>query len=185
MTSALVVGTGWSRRCGGWRSGTSSARMFTAVGGSAVDRDPEFESAAVRSAQIMGLRAAGVDMPEGADGPSVMGGQPHQGWRASSRRRSSMSPARSSTSSTTRSPSPRSTSAAADGPGRVAASPRSWCAAAIWSVSRRPTWGSSTATPDRPHLHRASRRSSWRPDGRRALEGGDRTGFGKLRTCAA
>ncbi|HNQ05621.1 MAG TPA: RimK family alpha-L-glutamate ligase [Tetrasphaera sp.] len=38
----------------------------------AVDLDPEFESAAVRSAQIMGLRVAGVDMLEGADGPLVM-----------------------------------------------------------------------------------------------------------------
>ena len=33
---------------------------------------PEFEEAAVRSAQIMGLRVAGVDMLEGKDGPLVM-----------------------------------------------------------------------------------------------------------------
>ena len=34
--------------------------------------EPEFEQAAVRSAQIMGLRVAGVDMLEGNDGPLVM-----------------------------------------------------------------------------------------------------------------
>ncbi|MEO6019181.1 MAG: RimK family alpha-L-glutamate ligase [Knoellia sp.] len=37
-----------------------------------VTLDPVFELAAVRSAQIMGLRVAGVDMLEGADGPQVM-----------------------------------------------------------------------------------------------------------------
>jgi ribosomal protein S6--L-glutamate ligase len=38
----------------------------------AVELDPAFEEAAVRSAQIMGLRVAGVDMLEGNDGPLVM-----------------------------------------------------------------------------------------------------------------
>lgn len=37
-----------------------------------VSLDPAFEEAAVRSAQIMGLRVAGVDMLEGKDGPLVM-----------------------------------------------------------------------------------------------------------------
>ncbi|QWC84439.1 RimK family alpha-L-glutamate ligase [Nocardioidaceae bacterium] len=37
-----------------------------------VNLDPAFERAAVRSAQIMGLRVAGVDMLEGDDGPLVM-----------------------------------------------------------------------------------------------------------------
>ncbi len=37
-----------------------------------VELDPAFEEAAVRSAQIMGLRVAGVDMLEGNDGPLVM-----------------------------------------------------------------------------------------------------------------
>src|SRR4029079_7098045 len=37
-----------------------------------VELPPDFEQAAVRSAQIMGLRVAGVDMLEGADGPLVM-----------------------------------------------------------------------------------------------------------------
>lgn len=37
-----------------------------------VTLDPAFEQAAVRSAQIMGLRVAGVDMLEGKDGPLVM-----------------------------------------------------------------------------------------------------------------
>jgi len=37
-----------------------------------VELPPEFERVAVRSAQIMGLRVAGVDMLEGADGPLVM-----------------------------------------------------------------------------------------------------------------
>ncbi|HSX68863.1 MAG TPA: RimK family alpha-L-glutamate ligase [Nocardioides sp.] len=34
--------------------------------------DPEFERVAVRAAQIMGLKVAGVDMLEGAEGPLVM-----------------------------------------------------------------------------------------------------------------
>jgi ribosomal protein S6--L-glutamate ligase len=38
----------------------------------AVEVTPEIEQAAVRSAQIMGLRVAGVDMLEGRDGPLVM-----------------------------------------------------------------------------------------------------------------
>ena len=37
-----------------------------------VTLDPAFEEVAVRSAQIMGLRIAGVDMLEGNDGPLVM-----------------------------------------------------------------------------------------------------------------
>ena len=37
-----------------------------------VELDPAYEAAAVRSAQIMGLRVAGVDMLEGDDGPLVM-----------------------------------------------------------------------------------------------------------------
>jgi ribosomal protein S6--L-glutamate ligase len=37
-----------------------------------VDLTPEYEQVAVRSAQIMGLKVAGVDMLEGADGPLVM-----------------------------------------------------------------------------------------------------------------
>ncbi|GAB2547663.1 RimK family alpha-L-glutamate ligase [Leucobacter ruminantium] len=38
----------------------------------AVQLDPAYEQAAVRSAQIMGLRVAGVDMLEGDEGPLVM-----------------------------------------------------------------------------------------------------------------
>ena len=38
----------------------------------AVSLSPEYERAAVRSAQIMGLRVAGVDMLEGNEGPLVM-----------------------------------------------------------------------------------------------------------------
>lgn len=38
----------------------------------AVELEPTFEETAVRAAQIMGLRVAGVDMLEGRDGPSVM-----------------------------------------------------------------------------------------------------------------
>jgi ribosomal protein S6--L-glutamate ligase len=37
-----------------------------------VELEPSYEEAAVRSAQIMGLRVAGVDMLEGDDGPLVM-----------------------------------------------------------------------------------------------------------------
>ncbi len=38
----------------------------------AITLDPEYERTAVRAAQIMGLRVAGVDMLESDDGPSVM-----------------------------------------------------------------------------------------------------------------
>jgi ribosomal protein S6--L-glutamate ligase len=38
----------------------------------AVDLDPAYRETAVRSAQIMGLKVAGVDMLEGKDGPQVM-----------------------------------------------------------------------------------------------------------------
>jgi len=38
----------------------------------AVEMDPVFQETAVRSAQIMGLRVAGVDMLESKDGPQVM-----------------------------------------------------------------------------------------------------------------
>ncbi|GEB16840.1 RimK family alpha-L-glutamate ligase [Pimelobacter simplex] len=37
-----------------------------------VELDPEYEQVAVRAAQIMGLKVAGVDMLEGNDGPLVM-----------------------------------------------------------------------------------------------------------------
>lgn len=37
-----------------------------------VQLSPEYEETAVRAAQIMGLRVAGVDMLEGADGPQIM-----------------------------------------------------------------------------------------------------------------
>ncbi|MCA9292322.1 MAG: RimK family alpha-L-glutamate ligase [Phycisphaerales bacterium] len=37
-----------------------------------IELDPRFEETAVRAAQIMGLRVAGVDMLEGADGPQIM-----------------------------------------------------------------------------------------------------------------
>ncbi len=37
-----------------------------------VELDPEYERIAVRAAQIMGLRVAGVDLLEGKDGPLVM-----------------------------------------------------------------------------------------------------------------
>jgi ribosomal protein S6--L-glutamate ligase len=38
----------------------------------AVELDPKFEEVAVRAAQIIGLRIAGVDMLEGKDGPNIM-----------------------------------------------------------------------------------------------------------------
>ena len=98
-----------------------------------VDLDPAFEKAAVRSAQIMGLRVAGVDMLEGADGPQVMEVNSSPGSRASSAPPSWTSRARSSTSSTTRSPSPRSTSGSGSRSRPGTASPRSACRAP-------PTW---------------------------------------------
>lgn len=38
----------------------------------AIKLEPEYEKAAVRAAQIMGLRVCGVDMLEGKDGPQIM-----------------------------------------------------------------------------------------------------------------
>lgn len=38
----------------------------------AIDLDPVYEKAAVRAAQIMGLKVCGVDMLEGKDGPQIM-----------------------------------------------------------------------------------------------------------------
>ena len=38
----------------------------------AITLDPAYEDAAVRAAQIMGLRVCGVDMLEGSDGPQIM-----------------------------------------------------------------------------------------------------------------
>ena len=38
----------------------------------AVTLDARYEATAVRAAQIMGLRVAGVDMLEGSDGPQIM-----------------------------------------------------------------------------------------------------------------
>ena len=37
-----------------------------------IELSEQYEEAAIRSAQIMGLRVAGVDMLEGADGPQIM-----------------------------------------------------------------------------------------------------------------
>ncbi len=70
---ALVVG---DRVIAAMRRRASGGEFRSNVhrGGSAepVDLEPEFEHTAVRAAQIMGLRVAGVDMLEGADGPLVM-----------------------------------------------------------------------------------------------------------------
>ena len=91
-----------------------------------VELDEEFERVAVRSAQIMGLRVAGVDMLEGAQRPAGDGGQLlARAWRASRPRPSSTSPARSSTTSTTRSPSPTSTYASGSPSRPATAWPRS------------------------------------------------------------
>ena len=56
------------------RAAGSEFRSNVHRGGSteAVTLSPEFETCAVKAAQIMGLRVAGVDMLEGADGPQVM-----------------------------------------------------------------------------------------------------------------
>jgi len=56
------VATGDEFRSNLHRGGTVESVVLT----------PEYESAAVRSAQIMGLRVAGVDMLEGNEGPLVM-----------------------------------------------------------------------------------------------------------------
>jgi ribosomal protein S6--L-glutamate ligase len=49
-----------------------AAMRRVAEGDESVTLSPEYEQTAVRSAQIMGLRVAGVDMLEGNDGPLVM-----------------------------------------------------------------------------------------------------------------
>jgi ribosomal protein S6--L-glutamate ligase len=70
---ALVVG---DRVVGAMRRTAQGDEFRSNVhrGGSveAVELTPEYERTAVRAAQIMGLRVAGVDMLEGADGPLVM-----------------------------------------------------------------------------------------------------------------
>ncbi|MEM1331891.1 MAG: RimK family alpha-L-glutamate ligase [Actinomycetota bacterium] len=70
---ALVVG---DRVVGAMRRVAQGDEFRSNVhrGGSveAVQLDPAYERTAVRAAQIMGLRVAGVDMLEGRDGPQVM-----------------------------------------------------------------------------------------------------------------
>ena len=70
---ALVVG---DRVVGAMRRTATGDEFRSNVhrGGSAeaVDLHPAFAKAAVRAAQIMGLRVAGVDMLEGSDGPLIM-----------------------------------------------------------------------------------------------------------------
>ncbi len=70
---ALVVG---DRVVGAMRRTAQGDEFRSNVhrGGSveAVELDAEYERTAVRAAQIMGLRVAGVDMLEGNDGPLVM-----------------------------------------------------------------------------------------------------------------
>jgi ribosomal protein S6--L-glutamate ligase len=70
---ALVVG---DRVVAAMRRSASGDEFRSNVhrGGSVekVTLSPEYQAAAVRSAQIMGLRVAGVDMLEGNDGPLVM-----------------------------------------------------------------------------------------------------------------
>ncbi|OCG76242.1 RimK family alpha-L-glutamate ligase [Microbacterium sediminis] len=70
---ALVVG---DRVVAAMRRSASGDEFRSNVhrGGSVerVDLDEEYERTAVRAAQIMGLKVAGVDMLEGADGPLVM-----------------------------------------------------------------------------------------------------------------
>ena len=70
---ALVVG---DRVVGAMRRTAQGDEFRSNVhrGGSveAVELDEEYERTAVRAAQIMGLRVAGVDMLEGNDGPLVM-----------------------------------------------------------------------------------------------------------------
>lgn len=70
---ALVVG---DRVVGAMRRTARGDEFRSNVhrGGSveAIELDEEYQRTAVRAAQIMGLRVAGVDMLEGADGPLVM-----------------------------------------------------------------------------------------------------------------
>ena len=70
---ALVVG---DRVVGAMRRSAQGDEFRSNVhrGGSVepVELSPEYEQTAVRAAQIMGLRVAGVDMLEGNDGPLVM-----------------------------------------------------------------------------------------------------------------
>ncbi len=70
---ALVVG---DRVVGAMRRTAQGDEFRSNVhrGGSAesVDLDPAYAQVAVRAAQIMGLRVAGVDMLEGKDGPLIM-----------------------------------------------------------------------------------------------------------------
>jgi ribosomal protein S6--L-glutamate ligase len=120
----------------------------------AVTLSPEYEQAAVRSAQIMGLRVAGVDMLEGDDGPLVMEVNSSPGLQGIE----AATQARSSTTSRTRWRSPRSTCGSAYRCRPATASPRSSCTTTAVSSARRsarPSSGSATSpcspcTAERP-----------------------------------
>ena len=107
---ALVVG---DRVVGAMRRTAQGDEFRSNVhrGGSveAVELDQEYERTAVRAAQIMGLRVAGVDMLEGNEGPLVMEVNSSPGSKASSVRPVSTSLERSSTTSPTKSRSRSST----------------------------------------------------------------------------
>jgi len=54
------------------KAGEFRSNLHRGGSAEAVDLDEAYETAAVRSAQIVGLRVAGVDMLESIDGPAVM-----------------------------------------------------------------------------------------------------------------
>ncbi len=78
-----------------------------------VELDDVYCETAVRAAQIMGLRVAGVDLLEGKDGPQIMEVNSSPGLEGIEPAPSSTSPARSSTTSPPRWTSRRSTCASA------------------------------------------------------------------------
>lgn len=65
--SRVVAAMRRSAKEGEFRSNVHRGGSATAI-----ELSPEYEQTAVRAAQIMGLRIAGVDMLEGANGPQIM-----------------------------------------------------------------------------------------------------------------
>lgn len=54
------------------KSGDFRSNVHRGGSAEAIDLDPAFRDTAIRAAQILGLKVAGVDMLEGDDGPQVM-----------------------------------------------------------------------------------------------------------------
>ena len=176
--------TGSWLRCAASPMATSSGQRSPRRLGRAVSLPSEYEEAAVRSAQIMGLRVAGVDMLESVDGPLVMEVNSSPASRASKRRPSSTSQGPSSTTSPTRSASRRSTCASASPCRPGTAWPSSPCTGVPISSARRSRSQVSTTATSPSSPSTAGTSVIPNPRRRTELQAEDRLlCFGKPRRC--